>query len=460
MASSSTTGAKLSVTLEVPENHPVLEAYRTLDWESVETCLAGHWRVAGKNVDRGPGRPFDLKYWARVMVLMLLLKLNLRQVEWELKYNAVARLFVRVQEPSDGLVRDHANIDRTYRALGVDGLEELNRLVIGKAQELEFTDGKTLSSDTTTQEVRIPHPNEPGILRQLAQKVGRLCKKVVKKGGEKFKEVAERVAERAKDVLRTVKEYRLFAKGKEEKEELLEEMLEESDEMMRQIVGVQATLAGPQQSGVLQRLGRKLSQLQSFASTLFGQIRIWMETGKVAKGKLLHPELVEARSQPKKKPGKKVEFGFKWLVGRLRGGYLFGEMFFGSPGESQMPLLAIESYQKVLDTQEVPELFVYDRGGWSEDNVSKLRQLEVPKIGIQPKGQAAWCVEESDQDMVATQRALAEASIGTIKTGGYGFNKPRTYSTSTTEMAGHRAIASRNLNQLMKDIQNQAKTNS
>ncbi len=444
---------QLSVTLSVPENHPILQVHRALDWENIETHLAEHWRVAGKNVDRGPGRPFDLKFWTRVMVLMLLLKLDLRQVEWELKYNAVARLFITVQEPTDGLVRDHSNIDRTYRALGVDGLEELNRLLIGKAQELDFTDGKTLSSDTTTQEARIPYPNEPGILRQLAQKVGRLCKRAVKKGGETFKEVLERVTERVQEVLRRVKEYRLFAKGKEEKAELLEGMLQESDEMMRQAVGLQAALVGGQQNSALKRIGSKLSQLQGFASTLFEQVRHWVQTGKVATGKLLHPEIIEARSQKKQKPGKRVEFGFKWLIGRLSGGYLFGKMFLGSPAESKMPQQAIDGYQKLLSTKEVPELFVFDRGGWSEENIKALEKLGVEKIGIQPKGQADWCVEESDRGTVATLRGQTEASIGTLKTGGYGFNKPRAYSTLTIEMAGHRALASRNLNQLLKDLQ-------
>lgn len=454
MTSTRSSEAKLSVTLEVEEAHPLLVVKKTLDWETIETGLAKHWRAAGKNVDGGPGRKFDLKYWARVMVLMLLMKLEYREMERELKYNALSRLFVQVEEPTEGYVRDHANIDRTYRALGVEGLEELNRLVVKKAMEWEYTEGKTLSSDTTIQEARIPYPNEPGILSQVGMKLQRLCARIVKKGGEKFKEVAEGVVQRARTLLHKVKEYRLFAKSEAEKDALLNQMLETSEEMMQKVVVVQVEVGKEKQNHVLKKAGEKLRKLQSFMSVLREQITSWMETGQVAVEKRLHPEIVEARAHTKNKPGKKVEFGFKWLINRLKGGYLFGQMFFGRPGESKMPENSIRSYQDLLETKQVPEIYIYDRGAWSQETIEGLQEMGVKKIGIQPKGQAAWLVEEADRDTVKSMRGQTEGSIGILKTGGYRFKKPRAYSTRTTQMAGHRAIASLNLNLLMNDLQN------
>jgi len=301
LASTPVSSEFIPVTIPVPYNHPVLQAKRALDWDAIETCLGDHWRAAGKNVDRGPGRPFDLSFWSRVLVLMMLLKLDLRQMERELKYNVVARRFVTVDNPTEGLVRDHANIDRTYRALGVEGIEALNGQLIQTASRLGLTDGEVLSSDTTIQEARIPYPNEPGLLRQVAQRVGRLCRRVLKKGGECFQEVVEQVSEKVKEVFHTVKEYRLFAQGKQEKSELMEQMLQQSDEMMRRVVGLQSKLAQTENNSVLQRAGQKLAQLQGFTNVLFGQIQDWLDTGVVAREKLLHPGIVEARSHNKKK---------------------------------------------------------------------------------------------------------------------------------------------------------------
>ncbi len=441
------------VTIEVPSDHSILQIRATLDWESITTCMAGYWRSAGKNVDHGPGRPFDFKFWTRVIVLMLLLKLDLRQMERELKYNAVTRLFVEVEQPTEGLVRDHANIDRTYRALGVKGLEALNSLIIRTAEALDLTDGEVLSSDPTIQEVRVPYPNEPGILHQVAQRIIRFGRRVLKKGGEGFREVVERVSEKTKKLFASVKEYRLFAKGKEKKASLLEQMLGETSEMMAATRELQIELTVVKGNRVLERVEGKLSDLQNFTEVLIEQILGWMKSGKVATEKRLHPGITELRSHVRNKPGKKVEFGFKWLVNRLSGGYLFGQMFFGRPSDSKMPKKAIAAYQKTLKTKGVPKIFVFDRGGWSAENTKLLKELKVEKIGIQPKGQADWLIGDADQDMVRTLRGQTEGSIGTLKTGGYGFNKPRTYSTQTTEMAGHRAFVSRNLNQLIMDLQ-------
>jgi hypothetical protein len=349
-------------------------------------------------------------------------------------------------------VRDHANIDKTYRALGVEGLEELNRLVLKKAEELEFTDREILSSDTTIQEVRIPYPNEPGILRQVGLKVKRLCMRVLKHGGEKFKEVVQRVVQEVETLLHKVKEHRLFAKTTEEKQGLLKEMLEVSGRMMTQVVGMQIEVCKETTNKVVKKVGEKLRELQGFMNVLQEQIESWMDTGRVEIEKLLHPEMIEARSHTKDKPGKKVEFGFKWEISRLKGGYVFGQMFLGRPGESQMPEKALIGYQEFLQTEEVPEMFIYDRGGWSKENVQMLQKKGVKKIGIQPKGQAGWLVEGADRDTVKSIRGETEGTIGTLKTGGHRFNKPRAYSTRTTQMAGCRAFASQNLNLLMNDL--------
>jgi hypothetical protein len=56
------------------------------------------------------------------------------------------------------------------------------------------------------------------------------------------------------------------------------------------------------------------------AETLIPQIMQWMSTGVVAKGKILHAGITQARAIVRHKVGKKVEFGLKYLVNRLGGG--------------------------------------------------------------------------------------------------------------------------------------------
>jgi len=72
---------------------------------------------------------------------------------------------------------DHANIARAYVALGKDGVEEVNVRLLHVDKDYGFADADLVSSDTTVQELPIGYPNEPGILRGLAQRCGRALAK-------------------------------------------------------------------------------------------------------------------------------------------------------------------------------------------------------------------------------------------------------------------------------------------
>jgi hypothetical protein len=53
---------------------------------------------------------------------------------------------------------------------------------------------------------------------------------------------------------------------------------------------------------------------------------------------------------------------------------------------------------------------------------------------------------------VRSERGKMEGIIGPLKTGNYGFNKPKERLWQTLEMAGPRAILAFNLNKLMRDV--------
>ena len=149
---------------------------------------------------------------------------------------------------------------------------------------------------------------------------------------------------------------------------------------------------------------------------------------------------------------KDAEFGFKYLIARLGGGYLFGKLFYENPSEHSMPGEAVKEYKRIFGDDKAPEVFAYDRGADSDDTIEKLKEQGVAKPGIQPKGKRPWSVDDADQDLIKTLRAQIEAAIGTLKTEKYGFNRPGERKEPNLAATGIRAILSRNLNQFMRDI--------
>lgn len=239
--------------------------------------------------------------------------------------------------------------------------------------------------------------------------------------------------------------------GVEEKRETLTTMSREVLPTLRGLAGQAREALQAMGTKTLESLSGRARKLREFTERLVPQIEYWLETGKVAREKLLHPGVEEARSIPGKKAGKKWLYGFKWLINRFSGGYISAKMYLGVPSEQKMPLEALELYQVEFGDEEVPELLVYDRGGDSKANRDALKAAGVAKVGIQPKGQGEWSVGESEQVTVGKLRSRAEGVIGTLKEA-YGFNKPKQRSRRTIEMAGHASVVSFNLNKLMRDI--------
>lgn len=442
--------ASLSVQLvqiEVSPSHPLLVLKRALPWEAITEVMTRHWREHGKNVDGGRGLPWDVSLYVPLVVLMLIKTFDSRQMEAYLAENVVARIFIGRPHEVQAQIRDHSNIARAYAALGKAGIEEVTHLVIKQAHGFGFVDEGVVSSDTTAQELAIGYPNEPGILRGLAQRCGRALMQLKKRGIQGLKAPLEQVG----TILRSVKEHHLFTKGQVDKRQVLIRILSEVGTLISQTRVVASTVQG-HSDRVIQSARSKLVAMHDVIQVLMGQIVHWVTTGKVAVNKIIHVGIPQARAIVRNKAGKKTEFGLAYLISRLGGGYVFGERIEANADERQMPLRALAGYRAIFGQDATPELVVYDRGGDSTRTRERLASEQVKYVGIQPKGQRPWSVAGVVREQVRSERGQTEGVIGTLKSNRYKFNKPKERLWQTLEMAGPRSILSFNLNKFMRDL--------
>ena len=437
-----------TVAIYVPYNHPLLQLKRALPWEALFEVMTRHWRRAGKNTEGRPGLAWDVTLYVPLVVLMLVKNLNARDMESYLAENVVARVFIGRQDAPRPQIRDHSNVARAYAALGKEGVDEINALILHVAKDCGFADPRILSSDTTAQELPIGYPNEPSILRGVAQRCGRALAKLQTRGVWGVDAALAQV----QTILRSVKEHHLFAKGKPEKRQVLTRLLTEVGQLVVQTRPMVARLASSRDR-VTQSATATLGAMHAVAKRLIPQIVQWITTGVVAQGKIIHAGVTQARAIVRHKAGKQVEFGLPYLLSRLGGGYVFGTLIRGVVDESKMPLQALAGYRAIFGAQATPELVVYDRGGYAVATLRALANAGVNEIGIQPKGQGAWHVAEAVRETVRSERGKTEGIIGTLKTDKYGFNKPKERLWQTLEMAGPRSLLSFNLHKLMRDLE-------
>ncbi len=302
------------VSLFVADTHPLLQLKRALDWPALQAVMVRHGGGRKKR-----GRHTRPALAGRFVCPLVGLDggqspLGAADGRIQRRERGGARVFGPYRNPLPHL-RDHSNIARAQAALGTAGWQQINHLVVTEAVRLGFGKPQLLSADTTVQEPQIGYPHEAGILRGIAQRVYRAAVKLKNRGYQH----AQAAIEKAKEVFGRVKDYHLFAKTKHAKDQALKKILSHSKQLItssRQVI----KQVGVASTKVAHAAVAKLQQMGEVSGVLIPQIEQWMKTGKVARHKILHPGITQARSIVKKSAGKKVAFGLKWLLNRIPGG--------------------------------------------------------------------------------------------------------------------------------------------
>jgi len=370
---------------------------------------------------------------------MALRSITFRQAEDLIANYAPARYLCGLME-SDWSP-DHVTIFEFTQMLGSEGMDEINQRVLHLAKESGFVDTTEVMSDTTAQEPMIPYPNEVGLMGRFTDLAGRWIGKL----GGRFQSLKKGMKSMIVEVKGLVRNSHLFAKTVEQKKKVAKKLYYVIKEFHSKIEELLAS------GGRLRtKSGKDLAKLTHTMDILLPQILHFLETGFVAKGKIIHLQMEKLYAIVRGKAGRSVEFGLKWGINRISGGFIQGFLMSDLSNTSDKQF-CIEAVRKHIATfGEAPQVFGFDRGGYSRANVKKLRGIGVEEIGVAPLGKDDWHVSATRKEHIKRERAQVEGVIGTIKHKRYGFNKPNARSTSAMVSYGHRAILGFNLNKLVK----------
>lgn len=337
---------------------------------------------------------------------------------------------------------DRTRIEAFRNCVGKTCAEELNQMVLRSAMGAGFTGIEICAADTTVQESPIAYPTEVGHMKNIAEKILGFGKRL------ELKSVAGlgKLRDKAQGLFTAI---RLFTRGKteqalEKKKKLSKKMNSRVQRMVRM---AKADLEFKR--GKLAAQARE--QLELYEHML-EQIKIWMKTGFHPKDKIISLWDTTARAISKGKSGKSVEFGRRWIITRLMGGYVTGApcQKIGADADTQIADEVIINFMDTLG--EVPESFIYDRGADSKKNSVFLDEVGVENICIFPKGRRKMDVPPAVLEMARRERSLNEASIANLKSNKYNFTKPRARSPDTCDHKGFSAMLGFNLNLLLRDL--------
>lgn len=432
-------------TIPIPDNHRLVVMTEEIDWTELEELIQA---IRMSKLRSEAGRPPHLRALSGALVLRATRKMTYRETEDQIRYYAPARYLCGLTEtewsPDGNTIQDFEQL------LGEDGVRQVNERVVKWAVEEKLADPSLMVADTTAQEAAIPYPNEVGhIAAFLSAAVS-----ASGKAGKALLGFLKRVGARVKEAKKKVRAHRLFAKTANAKKKLTKELACIAE-------GVNAELGrslevAKAQGERMRRHGKvawaKLNALHGTMSKLLPQIRYWLRTGKVAAGKIVNIHIPELYAIVRGKAGKAVEFGLKWGIARLRGGFVLATLARGKGDmpDSRFALEAVDQHISIFG--KPPKSYAYDRGGYSCDNIKKLMAKGVKEVGLAPRGKAKWAVEEKVKDKLVNERAQVEGSIGAVKSGRYGFNRPAARSAEMMGVCGQRAVLGLNLNKLIRGL--------
>ena len=430
----------VTISVAVPDTNRYRLLSDAVPWpEAAE--LANQYRALKADIHNG--RNLDLRLHLGAFIAQAMNGWTDRETEDMVRYHAGVRILCGCKESTASL--DRTSIEAFRNVLSKEGAQELNRLMVRSAAKLGFTGSELCSSDTTVQEAPIAHPTEVGHMKKIIEKLSGIASGIASGFSTSAKKAAFEIVAAGRKIFTQI---RLSTRGKSEKAIAAKKKL--GANLHETAVKLLCYVEGELSSASTKAKIKARAKLDLF-TLMLSQIDVWHKTGFHPKDKILSLWATTARAIARGKAAKTVEFGRRWIVTRLTGGYIIGAPCekLGGGSDTSIADEVILDFAKTF--RKAPITFVYDRGGDGPFNHALLLNIGV-------KNNCIFGREGSDRlplkvaELGRRERALSEASIANIKHDRYRFNKPRARSTESCALKGFAAICGFNLNNLVRDL--------
>jgi hypothetical protein len=433
--------------IAIQKDHEMVVISKALNWDLFQEIAA---TARARVIKTTRGQTPHYRQLNGAVVVRILKGYDLRGTE-DLIRNYIPARFLCDLQNSDW-TPDHNTIWEYEVMLGELGLQEINDTVLREVTRLGFADPKGLCADTTAQEGFIPHPTEVGHMNSFMKSMKSNLETLLTNSKGIGRSLMNKLKEKFAKVGEKVRFHRLFAKTTEMRREINQELLSLSSDLANGLGSLieNIDLKANQVCGSGRRALNNLTEIYNNFCRMLPEIQEWIQSGKVAKEKIVSLFTPEFKAIDRGKIGKKIEFGLKWGINQVRGGYISIYMNNNMMAyDADYAVTAIEEHQRIFGIS--PRDFGFDRAAWSTEHKIQIRQQGVRNVAIAPKGTADWEVGPRVKDRMIRERAQVEGKIGTMKLN-YGFNKSQAKKVFGVRRSAQRAALCFNLKRFAKDL--------
>jgi IS5 family transposase len=432
----------LKIELLVPEVHPMIVLSNHIPWEQMSDVVIPDLYENKKM----SGRKLNVRLHLAAFILQSQYKWTDRVLEDMIRFHGPTMLFCGLENSNQGL--DHSQYTRFRNRISEESAKNLSTIIVQTAMFHGFTDSTFMDIDSTVQEASICYPSDISMLRKLAQKSEKILDFLIEKGVKAAIDIKEKLDFRK--IGKEIKGYfftKKSKKGKEEKRQLLEKITNEVNAVIENVLSLSSVVS---EIGLPWNFEKDWEEVTIKGSHLINDIYYFLKNQKIKAGKILSLGRDMVTCIRKGKAGKLNEFGRIWFVAKIKGNYTFGF----SPkdevrqSDSESFDISLEQFNEIFSTS--PDSVSADQGFWSDNNIASCILSEVKEIGIHPRGNLNWLVNDEEVERLTNRRASVEGAIGNLKKRGMGKSKMK--SDEATFLEGQRSFLSMNLSRFTKDL--------
>ena len=433
---------KLKIEISIPKLHPMIILAKNVPWEQMVELVEPDLYKDRKR----SGRKLNIRLHLAAFILQSQYKWTDRALEDMIKFHGPTMIFCGLKNSSQGL--DHCQYTRFRNRISEDTAKKLSTIIIQNAESHGFTDSAFMDFDSTVQEANICYPSDISMMRKLAQKSEKIIKFLANKGSSKAREIISTINFRK--IGKDIKGY-FFTdrgeKGKIEKKNLIKKIEASINDVIKKTTSLSESV---RYYCLPWNLKKDWQDITIKGVKLLKDIRYFIKNQKMKEGKILSLSRDMVTCIRKGKIGKLNEFGRKWFIAKIKGNYAFG---FSSKDnirleDSESLDIGLAQFNEIFNS--LPDSVTGDQGFWSNSNIVACLESEIKEIGIHPRGNLNWLVNDEDIERLRNRRASTEGIIGHVKMRGMGKSKMK--SDEATLLEGQRAILSLNLSRFTKDL--------
>ena len=383
----------------VPEDHELVKLKKILNWEKMNKiyseCYHSNRGNATKKTDMVLGL-FILKHLYRKPYRVLIDELHVN-LAYMYFCSVSSEEIMNLKKRGKKLI-DHSSLIKIKQRLGHGRFERIVKIFTQQLIEKGFVDGKYLFSDTTSLEKNIIYPTDVSLLKRVIEEAEVIIQKV------NFKKdmVKSEVIKKANAAVKIF--YSSSKKTKELVKSVCAELVKITENSLKKAAKIAKQKSVRSKEYILERF-EKLNEVGA---------RILEQTKKHLEGEKVQDRIVSyyedhARSLPKGKVGRPIEFGDKLRIDMTGNGYITNwELYQGNPSDVTMLEDAIKKHKSVF--KEKFQAAGFDRGFYDEKKISECESDYNILLAIPHKNDRTKKMGKH-KDKIYNKRAAIEAKI-------------------------------------------------